>query len=734
MFLYAISSPCYRADGIYKLGRTHDPPGRLNTLLTGCAPSRTPSHDLDFEAVWLTTATNDRELDRYERILHSRFALYRMMHKIPNDCEWFDFYNNTRAVAHPIDEIDQFLAAQTWVKQRLSRAEITSIIPIIRANRFMKKQIPINECFIEDDNARICKLIVMQEPHIITICEFIGDTSRHAGCVIYPCGGGKTVMLCKAIHRTNCHNIIICCPSEQTQRQWRDTLCEYEAFAPSDITLIGTAGTTSEACIIEVMKRHVYAIITTYQSSHLLSAILEEAPNSNKLLVILDEAHHVAGQVAIDDARNGIGITRVFMRKVCDCGIKRVSLTFTPRILRAIPTNASRSYLTMDDHATFGPNIVNVQLRELINCGILPDYTIWTMCDDAFAASGIIGKAECLLEAWRANEAIKKIENNVEIYYPKTIFNHLIVFAQSHADIEQYCAFFRRECADAKVISVQNGDNVADAIQEFTKANRAIFVNCYMLGEGIDIPCADAVAIMYPKHARGQITQMFLRAGRACTNKSRFHILLPIVGQDDMSGFQEVLEALAEHDSQLRDEITCRPTIFDLNSCAAASLASATLDDRMQTLHINIETYGSQEVARFRETISTIRANITHRFGRVYVLDICAKNKIDTSIEYKNIRANMTELPENPREYNETWYNFLHIGDPKQHISLEYFITQFIIPNSLTVSSKYDKWRIDNGYINLPTIQHIIDGYFGVDNNNFDTIVQPITAPRRHRI
>jgi len=77
-----------------------------------------------------------------------------------------------------------------------------------------------------------------------------------------------------------------------------------------------------------------------------------------------------------------------------------------------------------------------------------------------------------------------------------------------------------------------------------------------MLGEGVDLPITNGVAILYPKHAVGDIVQSIFRAGRWHKNKPLFHVLLPILGEEDMSGLEHVFLSLAQYDEALKDEIT----------------------------------------------------------------------------------------------------------------------------------------------------------------------------------
>jgi superfamily II DNA or RNA helicase len=81
------------------------------------------------------------------------------------------------------------------------------------------------------------------------------------------------------------------------------------------------------------------------------------------------------------------------------------------------------------------------------------------------------------------------------------------------------------------------------------------YFKCKVLNEGVDIPEANSVAILYPKYSKIEITQMILRAGKWDTDKNLFHILFPITREEDLGGMEEVLISLASADQTLKEEI-----------------------------------------------------------------------------------------------------------------------------------------------------------------------------------
>jgi len=457
----------------------------------------------------------------------------------------------------------------------------------------------------------------------------------------------------------------------------------------------------------------MFCIITTYRSSNLLSEFIKDIE-----LIVLDEAHHMAGVVAGDD--ESIGITRVLMKKAVDLGIKRLSLTFTPRIIHVEETESK--YMSMDDTCIFGPIIAELKLRDLIEAGVLPDYRLWMLRDKALKGTGVIAKAECLLNAWRAKEIVRE----KEVF----ILHHLIVFAATLEDARN-TAKFLRDCVDdsSRVFYLEGGDNVEVILREFSLAPRAILVNCFVLNEGVDIPVANAVSIIYPKQSRGQITQMVLRAGRWADGKSLFHILLPILGDEDTTGFEEVMTALASHDERIRDEIWVRSQHLLEN-------AEIRAFDFEQEIRPEIVVWDEYEAdpEKIRQGFDNVRKRVFPTNTRGQIRTLCLNRGIDTSVDYRqDLREENPNLPENPCFSGETWFDFLHPNrqwrmDPNE------FVNIILVPKSLFIGSVYDEWRgvqSTDFIARLPSVQHINDGYFGPEYTDFKGLVEKFRPTQR---
>lgn len=687
-YIYLASSHAFLAMCLAKIGYSIDLYGRRSTYLTGCPPGLTPSYDMEYIGVWETTATTIEELRMYEDEIHNYFLKYRMMREIPGDSEWFNFQGR-----NPYDVVKAYMESRGWRQLSLS-----DIRPIVRRSRYLRKQHQKNLQYITQHSKRNETLNQLQEPVICAIRAFVADPQKDAGRVISPCGSGKTRMTVKGM--CGMRRVIICCPSMHIQFQWYNTIIQESVFPSSDIYYIGGAGTTDRETIRGYLQQNSYCIITTYASSR----ILEDLISNDVQIMIFDEAHHMAGVVAKEE--KGEGSTRKLMQQAVVLNIKRLSLTYTPRYIRH---DGNMEYLTMDDEVTFGPIIAELKIRNMIQKGVLPDYRLWTLRDDSQKGSGIIAKAECILEAWDATEMVRGEE--------KSILHHLIIFAATIQEAKELEHFFVKETKNTMVLRVEEGNKLHNPLAAFTAAPRAILINCFVLNEGVDIPIANAVAITYPKQSRGQITQMILRAGRWYEGKSIFHVLIPVIGEEDLSGFQEVLMALASCDDQIRDEILLR---LSAQSPKPGPSPQPVEFDGTSPENIMMEGYDANP-DEIKKCFTNICNNLFPAKDSQRIQELCIKQGIDSSIDYVKWRQILSSLPEDPRPKNVTWFDYLHPACGGR-ISAREFVENCIDINQLHSASKYEEWReVQPADIihTLPSIQHINDGYFGRDYTNF---------------
>jgi len=586
-------------------------------------------------------------------------------------------------------------------------------------------------------------------------------------------------------------NVIICAPVECIQKQWHKTLIRRHVFAREDMYIIN--GSQEKMSASECVNQYVHVCdaqhrcssqssrakpicaIVTYASSHLLTRVIDACRAS---LMIFDEAHHLAGIVAQDETDGdgdgmyfGQGRTRMLAAEAAKLGIKRIALTYTPRIARIherdISSGRKVEFLTMDDELVFGKQIARLDLRKLINDGILPDYRICAIRPHPQASASVSSRAstststhshslsrlstidnrsaqvgECILRAW--------------VEYTHDI-NHLIIFARTLNDVRELGTYLRERAANTLVICIgertHDEDNVKICIERFTKEPRAILINCYKLSEGVDIPCADSVAIAYAKESRGQITQMILRAGRWHPNKPMFRVLIPIIDdcvRGDTTGIAvrpmnttaltEVLVAMAINDSLIRDELKLRAQ-EQIASCASSTMSDGDARDvGSPNKHIDLFCFASTDLARIRQIIAGSYVFAVAQGDSVDIRAICAAHNVHTSVEYVSMRANMfPDLPEYPwKRVGKTPYVFLNEHDRTRMLPSIDDLCANIRALGITHAAQYIEslqhardgtlsqpvtWYGSVDFADYPCIQNILDECVGSDYDQFAKII-----------
>lgn len=609
MYLYVASCPYYFQSNIYKLGCTSEPHGRIGTYLTGCPPK--PEYKIKYYGLWKIKAINMKDLLYYETCLHEKFHSFRM-----EKSEWFEFKESY------LEQINQYLVCSKFVKSKVEFKDVPNPKQksILETNYYQKN----TEKFIVDKSTKNEALDAIQAPVIERLVQFI-NSDELAGQLIAPCGSGKTMMTCKAIETLN--RIVICVPSLCIQEQWKYTIHKECLFL---------GGEADDWITIEKsLKKEQFCIITTYMSCKHLIEIL---PTTTELIVF-DEAHHMTGLVS-EDKDKGQGITRVLLKNLVEKNMKRLFLTFTPK--DSFDENDDM-VMSMNNENIFGKPIIEIKLRDLINQGVLPDYVIWALSSNG---TGLYGKLEQTLLAWNS----KKI-------------NHLIIFVKDLADKDKVKKFLKDK-VDCPILSVERPEDTKRVFDEFYN-KRAILIDCRRLGEGVDIPIADSVAILYPKQSVIDIVQMALRAGRWYEYKSVFHILLPHVVDEDLSGIQNVILALAKYDDALRGEVM----MLSSSKSKGNNIIKEVDNGNSSLTIIQSDMFSSTDVEKMQECFGRIRNSLTitrtkkesydmiQKFNKQ--LRIISKNQY---LESRNIHPKYIGDPTIYfKEHWTCWYDFLGV-------------------------------------------------------------------------
>jgi len=607
MYLYIVSCPYYVDFNIYKLGCTQEPYGRLSTYLTGCPPK--PQYKIQYYGLWEINTSTMKGLLYYEKVLHDKFMNYRM-----GSSEWFQFQEQY------IEQISNYLDNCKFVKNKIVFDQLVKPSKsILETNKYHKN----TEKFIVEQKERNEILDDIQKPVVQKLTEFI-NSNKEAGQLIAPCGSGKTNMTCKAIN--DLKRIVICVPSLRIQEQWGNCLNKKCTYLGGEYTDIDT----------ELLQSDEYCIIVTYASCKKLIDKLTDTVQ----LIIFDEAHHMTGLVS-NNKDAGEGITRVLLNSLVEKHVKRLFLTFTPKDVEVDDENMT--VLSMNDETIFGKIIVELKLRDLINKGVLPDYVVWALTSQG---SGLHGKLEQVLTAWETKE-----------------INHLIIFVEDLDDKEEVKKYLKQKVS-CPVLSVDKPQDTKYVIEEFNN-ERAILIDCKRLGEGVDIPIADSVAVLYPKFSTVDIVQMVLRAGRWYEFKSIFHILLPHATDEDMSGIQNILISLAQFDEALRGEVllTLKTDKNGEGTISQSNYGEHSIE------RVQYDLISSLDVEKMKTCFQNIRTTLTTKKTKresYEVVRYCNKQlNIKTKNQYLQSEFIHPKYIKDPKIYfreNWTcWYDFLGV-------------------------------------------------------------------------
>lgn len=664
-FLYIVSCPAYADQDICKIGCTKEPHSRLQHYFTSYPPGMAP-YDIHYYGIWEIDADDDQDMKYKEGIIHDEFYYARKKRDISS--EWFEM---------KIEIVAAFIESCDFTKRRV----ILDELPRKKRSFLETISYPKNrKLFVRDEIKKNEKLDQIQAPVIQRIRDFLKGEEA-AGQLIAPCGSGKTNMTCKAIQ--NLKKIIICVPSVRIQEQWANTIgkkCVFVGGDSDDWTMIS-----------KTLKANEFCILTTYASC---KKLVDELPTVD--LIVFDEAHHMVGLVS-DDKEKGTGITRVLLKTVVDRKLKRLFLTFTPK---DVDTEDDTSIMSMDNPDIFGPVLSEIKLRNLISQGVLPDYNIWALSSEG---NGTLAKVEQLILAWNSEQ-----------------IHHMIVFVENLTEKEEVKRILQ-ERTNSLVLSIENSKDSTNIIEKYTNAKRAILVDCKRLGEGVDIPVADSVAILYGKESIIEIVQMVLRAGRWYKHKSVFHILLPHTVDDDMSGIQNVLCCLAKYDEAIRGELLLT------HSSKTKGDGTLMFDLGISNDHIQYEILNSLDYERMKECFGSIRTKLVQKTNKKEIQKLCIQRNVQSSKEYEDLRKELTHLPDDPKFNGTTWFDFLNPNVEK--ITIQEF-GKTVVENNKRLPSEYNEWYSS---VKFPSLQNIRDGYFGEDNANFLEIIEKFAPLERRR-
>ena len=343
------------------------------------------------------------------------------------------------------------------------------------------------------------------------------------------------------------------------------------------------------------------AMTVVFCTYHSLS-IVEQAQGDGAPpfdLILCDEAHRTTGIERPGDRTSPFVLVHDGQRIRA---AKRLYMTATPRLYTEGAKSKAASHevevFSMDDPATYGPELHRLPFSRAVEQGLLSDYKVVVLAmseqhvDAALQAHLVTGGSEInitdaakIVGCWRA---LQNPENKRRSTQPIRPLTRAIAFTNTIAASKRLAGHWDdiighaieglspEERGSAFRCSTEHVDGQHHALErkariEWLKGDAEgtcrILSNARCLSEGIDVPALDAVLFMSPKNSQVDIVQAVGRAMRKARGKEYGYIVLPIAvpagvsaaaALDDNERFAavwSVLRALRSHDDRFDAEI-----------------------------------------------------------------------------------------------------------------------------------------------------------------------------------
>jgi len=315
-------------------------------------------------------------------------------------------------------------------------------------------------------------------------------------------------------------------------------------------------------------------------------------------LVICDEAHRTTGFTLADsDESHFVKIHDADFIKAK----KRLYMTATPKVFgdetKIKAADADATLCSMDDEATFGPELHRLGFGEAVEKDLLTDYKVLVLAvDEAYASKTFqslltdsdnslnLDDAVRITGCW--NGLSKKLDHTTtdeaELYGDLAPMRTAAAFSRSIKDSKAFCDYFHQlvenyqtdhpeeenllkvqlDHVDGGMNAITRGHKL-DWLKEAQPANQCrILSNARCLSEGVDVPGLDSVMFLNPRNSVVDVVQSVGRVMRKAPGKQYGYIILPIgipAGVSPEEALKDnkkyaivwqVLQALRSHDDR----------------------------------------------------------------------------------------------------------------------------------------------------------------------------------------
>ncbi|MFE3996527.1 Helicase associated domain protein [Streptomyces goshikiensis] len=387
--------------------------------------------------------------------------------------------------------------------------------------------------------------------------------------IVAACGTGKTLIAAhSALRIAKGGRTLVVLPTldllTQTVREWRAeghdgksvAVCSLEDDA--GLYAAGVRTTTNPFLLSERYGKGPVTMYATYASLPVLVKAFsgDHGPMHPLDLIVVDEAHRTSGSL-------GKAWAAIHWQSEIPAA-RRLYFTATPRIWRERPPTSAevrdgvRDRLpaelacSMDDPGIFGPIAYELGLADAVSLGLLARYQILVVevRDPALTPERLtrglntrdeevrglrLGALQAALLRTAAEHNLQKI----------ITFHHRTIEAEAFSKglkkkVKELHATDPEKYPDSVWAGWLRGehesDHRADVLANFgATAHRAVLSNCRVMGEGVDCPAVDAVALLDPKGSSVDIVQAIGRALRQKPNAGKVaSLIVPVfLGPDE---------------------------------------------------------------------------------------------------------------------------------------------------------------------------------------------------------
>ncbi|MFJ2203328.1 Helicase associated domain protein [Streptomyces violaceusniger] len=390
--------------------------------------------------------------------------------------------------------------------------------------------------------------------------------------VMAACGTGKTLMAAhSALQISKGGRVLVLLPTldllTQTVREWRAeghtgksvAVCSLDTDPSLYVAEVRT--TTSPVDLVARFGQGPVTVYATYASLPvLIKAFSGEFDAYGTMqpfnLGVIDEAHRTSGSLGKAWARihdqNAIPIER------------RLYFTATPRVWKERPPSEdvregrrdrlpAEMACSMDNPAIYGQQVYGLDLPDAISLGLLARYQIIVMevrdpelpperlSGEQSREEEVRGLRLGALQAALLRTAAEHDLNKILTFHHRTVEAEAFSKGLKEKAAELY-ASDSESYPEAVWAGWLRGEHEAEhraqVLGEFSRtARRAVLSNCRVLGEGVDCPAVDAVALLDPKGSPVEIVQAIGRALRQKPNAGKLaSLIVPVfLGPDEQA-------------------------------------------------------------------------------------------------------------------------------------------------------------------------------------------------------